>query len=55
MPWGNTGVERTPNKSQRSKVSLEKYKENSATVAAGIRTLDHESGALTNKLSRNSL
>ena len=49
---GNTGVERTPKKESAEKVNPREEKFPAAP--AGIRTrnlFDHESGALTNKLS----
>ena len=49
---GNTGVERTPNKRQHIKLTLEKEILPHFLLGFELPTFDHESGALTNELSR---
>ena len=48
----NTGLERTPNKSQHTKSTLEKKISRRSSRDSNSQPFDHESGALTNKLSR---
>ena len=48
----NTGVERTPNKSQHTKLPLEKKTVCPLLTEFKLATFDHKSVALTNKLSR---
>ena len=49
---GNTGVERTPNKSQHTTLTLEKKISRRSCRDSNSQPFDRESGALTNKLSR---
>ena len=45
-------MEQTPNKSQHAKLTLEKKILPPLLLGFELTTVDHESGALTNKLSR---
>ena len=47
---GNTGVERTPNNSQYTMLTLEKKILPPLPPGFELTPFDHESGALTNKL-----
>ena len=49
---GNTGVERTPNKSQHTKLTLKTKILRRSCWESNSQPFDHESGALTNELSR---
>ena len=49
---GETGMERTPNKSQHTKLTLEKKFSRRSCRDSNWQPFDHKSGALTNKLSR---
>ena len=48
---GNTGVERKPNKSQHTRLTLEKNFSRRSCRDSNWHPFDHESGALTNKLT----
>ena len=50
--YGNTGVERTPNKNQHTKLTQEKKFSRRFCRDSNSQPFDHKSGALTNKLSR---
>ena len=49
---GNMGVDQTPNKTQHPKLTLEKKILQPLLPGFELQPFDHESGALTNKLSR---
>ena len=49
---GNTGVERTPNKESAHKVDWRRKFSRCSCRDSNSQSSDHESGALTNKLSR---
>ena len=49
---GSTGVERTPNKSKHTKLTLEKKILPPLLPVSNSQPFGHVSGALTNKLSR---
>ena len=52
---GNSGVDRAPNNRQHGKLTLEKNISSRSCRDSNARPFDHESGALTNTLSRFGL
>ena len=51
-PCGDTGVERTPNKSQHTKLTLENKSSRRSCRDSRSQPFDYECGVLTKKLSR---